>query len=1202
MEPFDIIHHPLRGTTLIEASAGTGKTYTIAGLYLRLVLEQGMAPADILVVTFTRAATEELRDRIRKRLREALRACRDGVPPGNGDRLLGHVAKQYGGDHEAVKNLSGAIRDFDEAAIYTIHSFCQRVLRENAFESSSLFTTELAKDSTGVTGEIVDDFWRPRFYEMPLFMVRYYREQRNITEKNFGDLLKKYIPDPAFTVVPDPEPVTQEEIGNAFSTLTAAHEKLNAVWSNRGEDIRNLLLTCDGLNRNSYRITSLQKWFEEMNSFLTSEDVLSTPESFERFRNETLQEKTKKGHEAPEDKYFDLCSEYVELLGEVTAMMDIYLVHLRKQFFTWFDMELAKRKAERSTRSFDDIIADMYHALRGSGGPDLARAVGTRFSAALIDEFQDTDPLQYNIFTGIFKNKNHVLFLIGDPKQAIYGFRSADIFAYLKAKREVDTQATLVENWRSTPELVAGFNAVFSAREKPFVFEEIDFTPAIAAKKDITGLTVEGEEDTASLRIWLPERNPENAAHRAGKGDFGAMSARASAAEISHLIAMGRRGEALIEGRGLLPKDIAVLARKNRQALMVQRELTALGVPSVLYGSESLFRSREAEEVERLMAAVLEPGNGNRVRLACATGLFGMNGGQIHNAAGDDAAWEELTERFYRYHELWMNYGFARMFRAILMREHVRERILRFFDGERRMTNYLHCAEVISRAETERGPGMEGILTWFADRRIEGDAGDEHQLRLETDENAVTIVTVHSSKGLEYPVVFCPFLYDGVKVDKDFFRFHEPPDYRLVLDVGSGKEEHKAHAAREDLAENVRLMYVALTRAQYRCYLSWGIINESGTSGPFYLFHGADGAGDADTAIAALNDAIKNMDYDTMLHDLRGIVRNSGGNVSLGIMDDAGGVACAREHEEGGRLSCREFRGAIVRNRGIVSYSSLVKGHGDGSAAADHEGYDSSTVAVKEADTARDIFSFPRGADAGNCIHWIFEHADFTGTDMSLNDDVIVQGLRRYGFPESWSGALSRMVTAVLDAPLGDQGPGPRLRDAGRDDRLHEMEFMVPLEALTPGALRDILPPPGASAVTEDMREAFRSVTFSEVKGYLRGFIDLIFRHEGRYYIVDWKSNHLGNSVEAYSRERMMQEMKRHNYYLQYYIYTAALHRYLTLRQPGYRYADHFGGVRYVFVRGVSGSGDTGIFRDCPPEDSIVRLSDAMSVFSGGNE
>lgn len=1200
MEPFDIITHPLEGTTLIEASAGTGKTYTIAGLYLRLVLEKGLEPGEILVVTFTRAATEELRDRIRKRLRDALHACREGVVADSGDRLLGHIALRHAGDREAVRRLAGALRDFDEAAIYTIHSFCQRALRENAFESSSLFNTELAKDQAEMSGEIVDDFWRIHFYSMPLMLVKYYMENNKLSEKTFINLLKKYSADPQFTVVPEEQPVEYGTIQKNCDALTGAFRELEKLWNSRKRRVDGLLRTYDGFNRNRYNIASVKKWIQEMDSFFKAGEPLSLFDKFDKFTRESIDGGIKKGHESPVEQLFDECSAFKVMHHALCGLIDRRLLWLKKYFFTYYEGELAKRKSEKNTRSFDDIIADMHRALRGGGGPELVRAVGGRFSAALIDEFQDTDPLQYDIFTGIFRNKNNILFLIGDPKQAIYGFRSADIFAYLKAKRNVKSRATLIENWRSTGDLIAGINAVFSSGSNPFVFRDIDFTAAVAGKKGQRGIHVTGENDSSSMRIWFLDSALGDEKGKVNKPVAESVSAKAAAAEISRLVDLGNRGEAHIDDGLLMPKDIAVLVRKNKQARLVQRELASLGIPAVLYGSESIFMSQEAEDMERVLAAALEPGNGNRVRIACATQLLGMTGTEIREMSSDDAKWEELSGRFYRYHDIWRRNGFERMFRTILREESVRERILQLIDGERRMTNYLHCGEVIHRAEAENSPGMEGLFTWFAERRIEKDASEEHQLRLETDENAVTLVTIHSSKGLEYPVVFCPFLFDAVKVEGDFFTFHAPPEYSMVLDIGSGNEHNKMHAEREELAESVRLMYVALTRAKYRCYITWGMINKSEKSAPFYLFHGRGPGTGPEDILNSVTERNKELDYAAMFEEVREMSRTSNNCISVEVLGAKEGIPFVRNVKAEAGLSCMNFRGAIARNWGVVSYSSLVKESRGAVAAADHDSYDITTVSAVEHAEDQGIFSFPRGPGAGSCIHWIFENSDFTQHGDGGNREVIVQGLARFGFSVSWAAAIDEMMSRVLNAPMGEKGKPPLLKDTGKGDRINELEFMVPLDTLTPEAVREAVTMPGDVPRDGDFIEAFTSLSFTEVRGYLRGFIDLVFRHEGRYYIVDWKSNHLGDTPEEYSQLRMADEMKRHNYYLQYYLYTAALHRYLTLRLPGYRYYDHFGGVRYVFVRGVGQSGDTGIFRDLPSAERIERLSAALGDITGG--
>jgi exodeoxyribonuclease V beta subunit len=1193
MKPFDSINTPLQGYHIIEASAGTGKTHAIADLFLRLILEKKLSISEILVVTFTEAATEELRDRIRKRIKKTFDALTAAQDPDGNDGLLKHLIAEYRGNQHMITSLRTALQDFDEAAIHTIHGFCQRMLRDKPFESNSLFDTELITDQSGLLQEVVDDFWRRNFYTAaPQFLQ--YAIQEKCNPEMFLQLISRRSIDPELAVIPV---FDRPDIERAQHALQAAYEQLRSSWQTARSEVESILLTSTALSRTRYRPDSTAALFPEMDHYLDSGLLFPPCKNLEKFTASYIAAAVRKGCAPPQQRFFDECETFAALHSEAADVFARHLLFLKRTLLEQVDDELKKKKHEYNIRSFDDLLKDMHRALtRGDGS--LAKAIRKKYRAALIDEFQDTDPVQYDIFKIIFDSGDHSLFMIGDPKQAIYSFRGADIYTYMKASASVkaDLDFTLITNWRSDAGLITATNTIFSRAREPFVFKQIQFceiTPADNNKQE--PLLLPGPVEPP-LHIWfIDQQYADSKNDIITRGAAEPLIARAVAAEIMRLCVLGQQGAAQLGSRALCPGDIAVLVRKNKQARLVQEELKRVAIPSVLYGAESIYRSREAEEVERVITAVAEPGYETKIKAALATDMCGLSGNDLQALAADEAAWETRLVRFHQYHEQWAQHGFIRMFRQLLQEEGVRRRLLAYRDGERRMTNLLHCAEVLHRAETEKALGMEGLISWFGEKLSDENATEEDQIRLETDENAVKLITIHRSKGLEYPVVFCPFAWDSATIKGDQFSFHDPAeDYRLTLDLGTGLEANRIHAATEELAENVRLLYVALTRAKNRCYLVWGKINGAETAAPAYLFHQPE-TFSSENIVAELGHRVRGLSYDEMRGEVVALQKSTS-SITVSSLPVISQEPYAPPEASADVLGCRQFAGAIEQDWRIASYSSLIAAAGYRAEGPDYDRvYDLNAVQQTFSDNA-DISNFPRGAQAGSCIHEIFEQVDFSLADAAPARQIIADKLGRYGFEMRWQDTLWKMVQQVLSMPLERDQRNFMLKNISAQERRHELEFYFPLERITSAGFAHIFSCAGMFSKADDFAQRMQQLEFSPVRGFMRGFIDMVFRCEDKYFLLDWKSNYLGNSPEDYAQGALRKEMVNHYYILQYHLYAVALHRYLALRRPAYQYERHFGGVYYIFIRGIDSAHgpEYGIYRDRPAENLVTALSDYL--------
>ena len=1223
IDNFDLLGSPLEGTNLIEASAGTGKTHTIAGLFLRLVVEKKLPVNEILVVTFTEAATEELKDRIRTTLRETI-----GVFSGGNTQntFLTGLAERHKGSKTALRHLNEALRAFDQAAIFTIHGFCRRMLHENAFESGSLFDTELITDQENLKREIVDDFWRKHFYESsPLFVN--YALNNNFNPDSLFDLLANWVSQPYLRILPD---VGIPDCSQQENQFIKAFEEVSDAWKSAKEEVEEIFTTHEGLNRVKFGKDRIPLWIRSMDHYVDSRSHNPKPfNDFTKFTASELQASIKKGHVAPVHPFFETCERLKKAFDELDRVFAKRLLGLKAELFHYSEMELATRKGKKNIQSFDDLLLKLNKALEEKGGIYLAGAMRAKFKAALIDEFQDTDPIQYAIFRKVFGIENRTLFLIGDPKQAIYGFRGADIFSYMKAKDEVKSRYTLRENWRSDPHLITAVNAIFAQSRRPFVYDDIAFHPAVPAnKKNRESLTLDGQSN-APFQLWFVAAGRVTGSKKPMiKSQAQKMISVAVAAEISRLLRQRDQAYALDRpGQGYRSEpvrqgDIAVLVRTNAEARLMQAALTGFHIHSVLYSTGDLFDTHEATELTRVLSGIRQPNNERFLRPALATDMMGVSGEDIERLMEGETGWENWLVAFKVFHDLWKEHGFIHMFRHLLIQQNVLPRLLPLPDGERRSTNLLHLVEVLHQRSVEKKLGMAGLLKWLSQKINGGTPGsEEHPLRLESDENAVKLVTIHKSKGLEYPIVFCPFIWNTsrIKAQKGPFTFHdEHNNMTLTLDLGSSfVDGNRSIAEKELLAENLRLLYVALTRARNRCYFVWGRFNGAETSAPAYLLHLPDSWEGGDI-VAATGKRFMGLNDEDVLTDLKTGLNSARGAIRLSEMPIEPEEPLSPSYGQEETLTCRHFSGAIDRQWRISSFSSLVSGmrHADELPDRDAIGLPNTHDQrdVIEPDTEEplsDIYSFPRGTKPGTFFHDILEHLDFTEDDPALMKAQVAHKLREYHFESHWLDAIYATITNVLAVPLDPELEGLTFSCIQNRARLNELEFYFPLKSISPKKLNMIFqancghqPAYGEASnrneenlrFQTDLPETIERLQFAPTQGFMRGFMDLVFHWRGRFYLVDWKSNFLGGRIEDYGQESLRLEMIKAFYVLQYVIYTLALDQYLRLRIPDYRYDKHFGGVYYVFLRGVDPEigPNFGIYRDVPSPALINALREGL--------
>ncbi|QGZ28864.1 exodeoxyribonuclease V subunit beta [Stutzerimonas stutzeri] len=1173
----DLLDSPFDGRSLIEASAGTGKTWTLTALYARLLLERQLSVGQILVVTYTTAATAELRERIRARLADLL-AVYDGAP--SDDAFLNRLHARFP-DEASRRRLLLAVHGFDEAAIFTIHGFCQRALQDAAFEAGGDFDSELTADDREIIDALLADAWRNELASADPAWARLLAKSR-ITPVWLRQRLRSHLGKPYLRIEPQALPAPTD-----LSATEAAWRHAASLWQATGPAWTAELFAHEGLNQSTHKRIKFEVWHNELDAYFADPAVMfDLPEGVTKFGVRALHKACKKGFDAPVCELAHALDALAERVSEALPAGKQRLIALQVALLERLNRELPARKAAQRLLAFDDLLNQLVQALQGPVGDDLAASLRTTYPLALIDEFQDTDPIQYAIFDRIYtKGGDASLCFVGDPKQAIYAFRGADLATYITARQQADRPYNLPTNYRSTPALIDALNRLFT-HPQPFAQHDLQYPPVGAADKPRANLRLVEETVAAPLSlVWLDDE-------ALGKGEAAQVAASDTARRIALQLAAAAEGRAGFDMNGqftpLKGGDIAVLVANHRQAGMIAEELSARGVPSVRRGRDSVWRSEEATELAAVLAAYAEPGREGLLRYALATRLLGRSAADLARCQDDQQQWDAEREAAERYHQLWQQQGFMRVFRAWLDEQGIAERLLARVDGERRLTNLLHLGELL-QAESLLRPGLEPLLAWFNAQRGSEGAGEEALLRLESDAERVQIVTIHTSKGLEYPLVFCPFLWDGKLLGKnrDSARCHDENGQPL-LDLGSAELAENLERARQEVfAEQLRLAYVALTRARDRIWLHWGPVNlpkakkdgslpEEGlhSSALAWLLHGRELPGDE--PLAELGHHLADLNGASLRTAIERLVEHS-----------AGSMACLPLEP---REACAQGQGRALPPQQLSSlnrslHSAWRIGSFSGLAAGMHmEAPDRDALAMPDAgEPGSGFFAFPRGARAGTCLHAILE--DWARGKGALAA-LVEPALQAHGLPLEWTEIAGQHLQRVLDTDLN--GGGLTLAALQSSRRLPELGFTFPIQDLDVVPLRKLLSDP-ANGLAAPLREAAGRLEFDSLKGFLKGFIDLTFEHEGRWYIADYKSNWLGPDASYYGGERLLQALAGEHYYLQYLIYLVALRRFLRQRLADFT-DERLGGAFYLFLRGMP---EAGVYF-ARPDDSLLDALDRL--------
>lgn len=1228
----DLLTIPLNGLHVIEASAGTGKTFTLAALYVRIVLghlatsstlQSGLLPTQILVMTFTDAATAELRARIRQRLSTAsiffrrishlsMQEDTDSEQQAlkKEDQFLWDLAQSIQKDQYALAadRLEVAAQWMDDAAIYTIHAWSSRMLKEHAFDSGALFQQHHAQDAEQMKLRAAQDYWRQNYYSLNA-------SQSQLIFNHLSDpeaLLKRVkvqwfkarkSPDSKSIVIQELPAILQlhEEWGKQYQELL---NQIRQLWTPEF-----IALIHDGMTQRwlrgptshwSSRLTKVNDWLQggtiEANIIGYFIPLQNNPQ-LQAFQ-----------------PLLSALEMMQELMNNEPDLQNLLLTHAAERIKKIYEQE----KKSQAQFDFDDLLIELFKALQSSDGR-LAKAIAKQFPIALVDEFQDTDPWQYGALQKIYTHSSaqsseptegasaQGLMMIGDPKQAIYGFRGADINTYLIAREQVSQIYTLGYNYRSNEWLVNAVNSIFSQTEKP-AFGKIEFQKVQAFHQNPEGYSSYwNEKPKSAFTVWYLENNN-------GISNVSKLTRQLAEISASHITD-------LLNKKQVQAGEIAILVKDKHQAAAMRKALSQRAVPSVyLSEKESVFESSEALDIWRVLRAVAHPQNLSWVKAALATRLWGLSWQQLDFYLQDETAWDQMLERFVEWQIRWKQQGVLAMLHTWLHEEKISQRLripahAAQQGQERVLSNILHLAELLQNASMHLQG--ETALVRYLEEQIQhahrSQSDDSYLLRLESDENLVKVITIHKSKGLEYPYVFLPFV----------------SLYKKLTSPATAEE------IEQQLYESIRLLYVALTRAKHALFMTVTEINKEFPSNSanrdphnisaisFLLGRKSN----EDLAMQLKNwqssefisvekpPKVSNMAYQSQSsleqnHRPAAINQRTHSNrwwtasfsaISKGVasysdtalMHDPLALERLEESHTENQTTPedwdepRPYQQAQVRSTSSPTVSQPASNESDKNSVT----FDKQSSLPSLLSASHSLNDIKGGAELGTMLHdllewqahhdWILarvpesitvlswqqlqdhpalmeqvvDHQDYLKWLLHFESKLALNKIELHQF-----GTINRWLYQVITNDFDVRTENPfRLAALQRWQIWPEMAFTLPIKKLNAQRIDAWV-----SAYLHP-KEPRPALNYLPLEGMMTGFMDLVVLHDNRYFILDYKSNKL----EDYSTASMTQGMLHHRYEVQYTLYILALHRLLQVRLKDYRYEQHIGGAIYLFLRGI---------------------------------
>ncbi|MDV6316578.1 exodeoxyribonuclease V subunit beta [Idiomarina sp. HP20-50] len=1209
---------PLNSSRLIEASAGTGKTYTIAALYVRLVIGHGthngteethfdreLVPKNILVMTFTKAATEELSDRIRARLAEAAAYFRDPESI-KGDPFLASLREDCATQGQNLKHLARlldlASQSMDEAAVKTIHGWCQSMLKEHAFASGSLFSQNVETENDELRLQAAEDYFRRFIYPADAELSARLLEDFTSPEALLGL---------AYSLSKSGQAPVNGDLHSLLKEAESAHQSRMALIKQEIAPIVQDLV--DKTSQAKGAATKL-KQFQKFADWCAGPEMVepdATAANWKNISTDELQKFAEAKLGGMADNWLAL-GQLQDRIKQSKVQQQEELARVKQHAAFWVSSRFAELQNQRAEMGHDDMLTRLRDALKGPSGEALAASIRKQYPVAMVDEFQDTDPVQYEIFNRIYHlaepHAGTGIFLIGDPKQAIYSFRNADIYTYLKARRDTEGRHyNLAKNFRSSQAMVDGVNALFErAEELPrgaFLFKNEQDNQLPFNRVEANGLKttfkhclLSSNLKTAPALLWSVSGEEKR-----NKDTFFRAAANHHANTIASLLNDPQAGyyneNDQLEQR-VKTSDIAVLVNNFNEANAIKKALSDRGLKSVyLSDRESVFAQRVAKDLLALVSACAEPRDPSRIRSALATQVLALPLAELEHIHSNEQEWEQRVGQFLDYHDQWQRQGILAMLHSLLHDHQVPAKLLQDkVHGERQLSDVLHIAELLQQQSLVLD-GIPALVNHFAEQVNERHGfgsnsrtqSDEQQLRLESDDALIKIITIHKSKGLQYPLVFMPFV---AYTQAETHRIKPPAVYHddngQLQVLWSKDDDNKQRVSDEILAEDLRKMYVAVTRAQYATFIALETVKEHRNNPLFYLLNG--GTSLSDELYNEVSERWQQAPHTqiTRLEDDEPLVRALEQEQTLPKLTP-------RQMPPGRKLerwwvasySALKYEGAVTKN------VQAPQSPDEMNLLDERDDPDETQIASAAEPSFDSIHHLPKGAGPGTFLHNLLEESANIGfTQVADNAAERTELVQRFCVSPFWQeheNSIEQWLNAYLhnEFPINEQGDRISLR--ALEQYKAEPEFWFGASQVTAHTLdalvhEHILPGYDRPALETNV-----------LNGMLKGFIDLVFEHNGQYYVADYKSNWLGEDDHAYTEQAMREKILHSRYDLQYVIYTLALHRLLKARLgEAYDYDTHVGGAVYLFLRGHRAE-TGGAFCDRPPRTLIEQLDELFA-------
>ncbi|CAL4324632.1 exodeoxyribonuclease V subunit beta [Buchnera aphidicola] len=1148
----------LIGVKLIEASAGTGKTLTIVLLYLRFLLGLGykknyvkpLLVRQILILTFTNAAKEELRTRIYKYLNDLYVSC---IQKKSDNPVLKLFLKKISNMDEAIYLLKQAQNHLDQSAIYTIHEFCQKMLELNTFHFNSIFHKKIVEHEDDLYLQATEDFWRYYFYPL-----------KNDIVKN---ILKEYSePKVLFKKIKPLLKISLINIQHDFKkndTLTIYYNKIiqkinnfKKKWLLYHSNILSIIQMLK-INKRVYNQYNITRWVNIITLWANKKtDDFYIPNSLKYFTKISIEQYANNDIVKP---YF-FFEEIKYILNKNFSLKNIIIFYALRNIPKF----LKKNKDQQSCLNFDDLLTLLLKNIKQNNF--ISEFIRNTYPAAFIDEFQDTNIQQYKIFDLVYKKNNSIaLFFIGDPKQAIYSFRGADIFSYLYAKKHIKKQYYLDINWRSSVNMCNSINALFSHHKNPFLFKNIKFTPIIPSNQNIEmNFKIKGKVQTALHVFFQPkeEVSPE---------DYQIWIAKQCAYEINYWLICANIGDATIsihqKEKVLEKTDICILVRNTQEALLIQHELKNINIPSVYSSNKkNVFNTLDASALLIILKAILNPTNKILLYQLSITHIFS----QIFFQNTDKKKYQ-IIQKLYSYYHIWEEKGIFCMIKKIVLDYQENTSFIELNKNYKKNINFLHLGELLEE-RFKHTIKITHLVRWFENEIFNRNNNSNFEkIKIShTLKNAIQITTIHKSKGLEYPITWIPF---GVQFrPANIALFHRKKNKKIIFDLESKNESFKL-ADKERLSEDIRFLYVALTRSILHCSVGIAsIIKKKSKKINYY----------SETHKTALGYIVQNgrkMHYKTLNTQLKKLSALNYIKLNSTIIKSKVSIIHKQNKNV---IRSNPYNKKLHNIWSITSYTQLYQ-----------ENllykYNFKKICTKKVfssnpkknTTLLNTYNFPRGKKTGILIHDILKEINFTKT---IDYTWFYKKVEKYNIHKKWLLILYNWINNIIHTPFTENNI--ILSDLKKKNYIQELEFFLPIKKkISSKSLNNILP------LVNSIDNISKPLFFNSFSGFIKGFIDLLFMWNKKYYILDYKSNWLGNNNSEYSQENIKKEIIKHRYDLQYHIYATAAHQYLKQKIKKYHYDTHFGGILYIFLRAIDNKNKkNGIFYILPKYHVIKKI------------